>query len=384
MANCVLPEDVMLCILTRLPVKTILRFKSVCKPWCNLFSTPEFRKLHHGQFSRDPKNQSFILHSFRKFSNPVNKFSIFSIESNKKKPTIVDHPFAHTQNIELDTLGCCSGLVCLRIGQDIVLWNPAMKLSKNVPIKACGPLEIVSLGFGYDAAGDDFKVVKIIGKKRDIEDQLGMSVTSVEIYSVSLDSWIAINVGFQFSEFRDKNVLIVSGNPYWFACVDGNLVLVCFDVMELVFKIVPTINCGLDEEKKTLIHLVDWNGALGSVSYFNKSAIVENLGLNCFTHCARFNSLCVWVFDVGERVWRKIHIFGPTEKVDVFRVFLCTKNEKVLGAFSSGTLFVLDLETGCVNNLFDGVCNGESFYVYGYTESLTYIKGMTKVIDGKN
>ncbi|KAL3628732.1 hypothetical protein CASFOL_027778 [Castilleja foliolosa] len=380
MANCVLPEDVMLCILTRLPVKTILRFKSVCKPWRDLFSTPEFRKLHHGQFSSDPENQSFILHSFRMFSKypSLNQFSIFSIESSKKKPTIVDSPFAHTQNIELDTVGCCSGLVCLRIGPDIVLWNPATKLSKTVPIKACGPLAMVSLGFGYDAAGADYKVVRIVGEKREI----GMSVTSVEIYSVSLDSWIAINVGFQFSVFHAKNDLIMSGNPYWFACVDGNEVLVCFDVMELVFKIVPTINwSGLDEEMKTVIDLVDWNGALGSVSYFHKSEIVENLGL---THYARFNSLCVWVFDVGERVWRKNHTFGPIGKVDLFRVFLCTKNEKVVGAFSSGKLFVLDLETGCVNNLFDGVCNGESFHVYGYTESLTYIKGMTKVIDGEN
>ncbi|KAL3642413.1 hypothetical protein CASFOL_013228 [Castilleja foliolosa] len=262
MANSVLPEELMLCILTRLPAKTIIRFKSVCKPWYHLFSTPEFQKMHQGQLSSDPENQFFILHSFSKnCRQPKDHFSIFNIESSKKRPTILDHPIAHSHYIKLDTVGCCHGLVCIfHSSQKIVLWNPAMKLSKTVRLKDCEPFQMVSLGFGYNAIEADFKVVMIVASI--------MYITSVEIYSANLGSWITIDVGFQFRGILDKNDLIVNGNPYWVAEVDGNEVLVYFDVLELVFKIVPmpTIHVtGLDERTGTrTVTEVDFSDSDGS------------------------------------------------------------------------------------------------------------------------
>ncbi|KAL3642425.1 hypothetical protein CASFOL_013240 [Castilleja foliolosa] len=393
MANNVLPEELMLCILTRLPVKTIVRFKSVCKPWHHLFSTPEFQKMHQGQFSSDPQNQSFILHSF-------NKFSIFNSESGKKRPTILDHPFAHDQKIELDTVGCCNGLVCIRSDQEIVLWNPAMKLSKTIPLKDCGPFKMVSLGFGYDAIGDDFKVVMIVANG------VGEPLRS-EIYSVNLGSWITIDVDFLFRLYQTKNDLIVNGNPYWVAWGDDdNQVLVCFDVLELVFKIVPwptnywmSLNevAGADvdmdnllvfeeeteiktwAETERVVELVDWNGAIGAlmIKYEVEYSVDP---LSPFTECSvRIECVRVLVFDDIERIWRNDHTCGPI-KVDVHRGIYCSKNGKVMGTLSSGTLFLLDLETGCVKELFDEACFGSSFEVYGYTESLAYINGMEKVV----
>ncbi|KAL3628736.1 hypothetical protein CASFOL_027782 [Castilleja foliolosa] len=343
MANCVLPEDVMLCIFTRLPVKTILQFKSVCKPWRDLFSTPEFRKLHHIQFPSDQKNQSFIVHSYLK-----NQFSIFNIDSSKKKPTILDHPFAHTQNIKLAIVGCCNRLVCIYRGLDIVQWNPAMKLFKIVPIKDSGPyFQMLSFGFGYDAAGADFKVVKIV---------CGIGKLNTK----------------RFSGFTCRNDLIVNGNPHWVARVDGNMGYVCFDVMKLVFKFVPEMERNVD--------LVDWNGALGFISYINKNQIVENpdCRVQRFTRCSRVASLCVCVFDDGERVWIKKHSFEPIEEENVFRFYHFAKNEKLLGCFRTGKLFVLDLETGSANKLFYDTCDLGSFEVYEYTESLAFTKGMEK------
>ncbi|KAJ0789150.1 putative F-box domain-containing protein [Helianthus annuus] len=40
------PEELIEDILSRLPVKSILRFKSVSKPWLSLISAPSFHKLH--------------------------------------------------------------------------------------------------------------------------------------------------------------------------------------------------------------------------------------------------------------------------------------------------------------------------------------------------
>ncbi|KAL3642449.1 hypothetical protein CASFOL_013264 [Castilleja foliolosa] len=397
MANSVLPEELMLCILTRLPVKTIIRFKSVCKPWYDLFSTSEFKKLHQAQFSSDPENQSYIVHSFdRHSSEPKNQFYIFNIES----PTILDHPFVHEQYIELYTVGCCNGLVCISSGQEIVLWNPAMKLSKTVPLKDCRPFKIVSLGFGYDAIEDDFKVVMLVGN---IVYGEGMNITSVEIYSVNLGFWITVDVGFHFIWFPTKNDLIVNGNPCWVAWLDDdNQVLVCFDVLELVLKILPLpdeeagTEVDLDEETETKtevdldedtetkiwtekegnLTLFDWNGALGALSIDYEIECRVGPGAEFTRCCARIECAEVWVFDDIEGIWRNDHSFGPIE-VGVDSVIHCTKNEKVLGTLSFDTLFMLDLKTECVKELFDSsACLGYSFEVYGYTESLANISGM--------
>ncbi|KAL3642386.1 hypothetical protein CASFOL_013201 [Castilleja foliolosa] len=390
MANSVLPEDLMLCILSRLPVKTITRFKSVCKPWYDLFSTPEFKKLHQCQFSSDPENQSFILHSFNNdCMPPINQFSIFNIEYGTKKPTILDHSFADAQNIKLDTVGCCNGLVCIRRGQEIVLWNPAMKFSKTVPLKDYGHLKKMSLGFGYDATRDDFKVLIFLAGGKGVI----LKLACVEIYSANLDSWSIVDVGFQFGGFKDKNDLIVNGNPYWDASVEGNKVLLCFDVSELVFKIVPlpTIYMmGLDEEAdvdldglveetetetETEIDFVDWNGALG--------AIVINYEIEYRVGACRILSSTVeyvWVFDDIERIWRNNHTFVPIEvDVEVTRPLHCTKTEKIMCEFSVNKMLVLDLETCCGKELFDGAHLRNSFEVFAYTESLAHINGMEKV-----
>ncbi|KAL3642448.1 hypothetical protein CASFOL_013263 [Castilleja foliolosa] len=388
MANNVLPEELMLCILSRLPVKTIIRFKSVCKSWYHLFSTPEFKKLH----LNEPKKQFFIVHRHSKHrSEPKNQFSIFNIESGKKSPTILEYPFAHAQNIYSYTLGCYNGLVCICRGQEIVLWNPALKLSKTVPLKGYRHLKNVSLGFGYDAIGDDFKVV-MIGTNIHGE---GKNDTSVEIYSVNLDSWNTIDVGFQFGILAKRD-LIVNGNPYWVARFDENEVLVCFDMLELVFKIVPLppnyfngytgelvdwngLDVYTNTVKETNSELVDWNGALGAliIDYEVEYRNISPVNTEC---SSRIECFRVWVFDDIEQIWRNVHTFGPIE-MDKYRVLHYVKNEKILSFFLDKKLFVVDLETGYDTELFDGAHLSDLFEFYGYTESLAHINGMEKVVN---
>lgn len=93
-----------------------------------------------------------------------------------------------------------------------------MKLFKFLRLSKVdfGVPEIVSLGFGYDDEGADFKVVRIVclkGKKMRV---------GVEVYSSKSDSWKTIKVGFRFELFRTKNDAIVNGNPYWLAKVHEN------------------------------------------------------------------------------------------------------------------------------------------------------------------
>ncbi|KAL6524457.1 hypothetical protein OROHE_016128 [Orobanche hederae] len=280
-ADCVFHQDIMLRILKCLPVKSILRFRSVCKPWRDLFSTRDFVKIHKDHFSRHP---SVIIQS----GPDGRSMFLLNIESDEKKPTILDHPRTGDTD-PMDILGCCNGLICMgRAG--FVLWNPAMKSYKFVPPSenaACTDPEDLSLGFGYDAEGGDFKVVIL----------RYFDASGIEVYSVNADSWITINPGFQFSVLHKTNNLIVNGNPYWVGDVDGIPSLVWFDVRKMVFK-------SHDFHVLEMAHaLVDWKGSLG-VLVSNR----EREGVEC---------LDIWVFDDGAQIWRKDHSFGPIVGVDV-------------------------------------------------------------------
>ena len=45
------PEDVLMDIFARLPVKSLLQFRCVCKSWCNLMKDPIFVTKHVNQFA---------------------------------------------------------------------------------------------------------------------------------------------------------------------------------------------------------------------------------------------------------------------------------------------------------------------------------------------
>ncbi|KAL3620321.1 hypothetical protein CASFOL_035233 [Castilleja foliolosa] len=343
-------EDLMLCVLSRLPVISICRFRSVCKSWNHLLSTQEFMKLQF-KLSSESKNQSFLIHRINE--NNSYTISVFNIESNEK---IFDHPFNHNW---IDIVGCCRGLICIRRGQGFVLWNPAMSLSKTVsPLKDHhGDDFNVSLGFGYDAEGDDFKVVRILLKdKSGLNHRIWrMCVSCVEVYSVNSDSWTTIDPGFRFSEVRNRSDVTVNGNPYWVVRVDKNDVLICFDMSKLIFKIVPLSTLDYEKVKPVDVDFVDLNGSLGAF---------------VFTWC---NGLVnVWVFDNVEQVWIKSH------SVKMNRNLRCLKYYRVLGwpMRPKGQLIVFNSETKFVKNLFNLV---HDFEIYDYTPSLAYIQGMEKV-----
>ncbi|KAL3628781.1 hypothetical protein CASFOL_027827 [Castilleja foliolosa] len=335
-------EDLVLCVLARLPVKSIFRFKSVCKSWNHLFSTQEFVRMQV-KLSTESKNQSLLVHVVDK--NGSNTFSVFNIESNEK---ILAQQLDYTL---IDIVGCCRGLVCIRGGQGgFVLWNPAMNLSKTVlPSKDRRYFRSPSPGFGYDAEGDDFKVVRIVclKDKRKFE----MFVSYVEVYSVNSDSWTTIDPGFQFSKVPNRSDATVNGNPYWLVRVDKNDVLICFNMSKLVFKIVPLSTLDYNNEKMD-VEFADLKGSFGAFVFTWRHLFVN-----------------VWVFDDVEQVWTKSH------SVKMNPVLQCLNYLRLLGMRQKGQLFV-NSETKCVEGLFN---DGHEFEIYDYTASLAYIQGMEKV-----
>ncbi|KAH6756989.1 hypothetical protein C2S53_009223 [Perilla frutescens var. hirtella] len=365
MANCLLPQDIMLSILTRLPVKSLLRFNSVCKPWLELFATPKFIKLHHRQFSDDPENQNFMIYSLSE-TYCVHTMSLLKIESDEKNPTDLDHPYPEIF-FRMDFVGCYNGLICMAfppLGQGIVLWNPAMRLSKFVRLSKVefGNPDLVSLGFGYDDEEGDYKVVRIVCSTTGRKMRVG-----AEVYSAKSDSWKTIKIGgLQFRVVSTKNDAIVGGDPYWVAKdVSRKSQIVWFDVKKMVFKIVPSSNLELGGEGN-VEPLMNWKGSLATI-LCNEIRESEERG-----------SMHVLVFDKDEKIWNMKHIFGPIE-MKIYRCLQCSKSGKIVGVRFDGKLFVFDPESGGVKVVEVEEAQMLSFQIYEYSESLACIDGMEPV-----
>ncbi|XP_071703642.1 putative F-box protein At3g20705 [Rutidosis leptorrhynchoides] len=236
-----LPEDVIIHILSRVPTRHILRFKSVCKSWYALFQNPNFISKHF-------KNQSAI-------SDPS---FLFTPEKTKTPISTSDHtvglilsdysyksikiPIKIDVSKSLYVCGSCNGLIRLSIlplGSIILLWNPSTRVFKDLPIshvdhpRADHPLK-VCLGFGFDDVVKDYKVLRILQYHRQLK--------QVEIYSLSTNSWKEIKTSINFIIHESACSVFLNGKFYWHAVSflgDHNMIttlILCFDLHEEVFN----------------------------------------------------------------------------------------------------------------------------------------------------
>ncbi|XP_017984400.1 PREDICTED: putative F-box protein At3g10240 [Theobroma cacao] len=174
-----LPDILVMEILLRLPVKSLIRFKCVCKSWCFSFQTPYFITNH--------KNDNLNL-LFKDFK--ISRFSPLSTETKIKRHGGPDVEFnlkvkenihmpvsiCNSSRSRLTVFGVCNGLLCLQDGYRITLWNPSTREVKLLPKSTISlPPSVEStyfhcMGFEFDPKSDDYKVlVNVINRVHDEE-----------------------------------------------------------------------------------------------------------------------------------------------------------------------------------------------------------------------
>ncbi|KAE8729754.1 Detected protein of unknown function [Hibiscus syriacus] len=224
-----LPEMLVLEILSKLPVKSLTRFRCVCKPWSLSFETRHFITKHH-QNNLENNNLNLLL---KRCHEPV-------------------------------------------VGHNVALWNPSTREFKILPqstVQRPPGLEYTScdcLGFGYDSQTDDFKVVIFVVNYFSWENEEGLSIYShsidqVELYSLKSDSWKEISFpgvdAFAFALFNNY----VNGFIYCQAVGIDHLIL-SFDMVNEKFSTSPLPEFGGSLEQYYL-ELLEFNGLLGAIFY---------------------------------------------------------------------------------------------------------------------
>ncbi|XP_062027645.1 putative F-box/kelch-repeat protein At1g12870 [Rosa rugosa] len=153
-----LTDDVLVEILSRLSVKSLLRFMCVSKEWHALIKSSYFTTIH---LERSDRKLSLVFKS--KLTKDGYEFAM-SLLRNESTPNLsLDLSFLDCTiwsfRISIRVVGSSNGLVCLSLFQYIVVWNPATKQFRFLPNKTAYHR---LLGFEFIQDISDYKLVSIL------------------------------------------------------------------------------------------------------------------------------------------------------------------------------------------------------------------------------
>lgn len=204
-----LPEDIIVKILCRLPVKSLIRFSCVPKRWRSIIiSDPQFAKSHLQLASEQRTLRHGVL---------VSTISVVEEDFYKRYPTLTGNSqlqcledfsgdtfrvrsctFPSEQHSTI-VMASCNGLVILgSYYEDLSIWNPSTGFFRKIPDpqfssrtkRTCRDIS-GRYGFGYVSATDDYKLVLVIpdedsGAAEDVYEDMDINIF---IFSVGANSW---------------------------------------------------------------------------------------------------------------------------------------------------------------------------------------------------
>ncbi|CAL5343821.1 unnamed protein product [Camellia sinensis] len=191
-------DDLLIEILTRLPLTSLPKFKSVSKHWLSLITSPYFARIRN----LNPNIISgLLLHSStHKLVPDLDFIPLETIEN----PTL----FPSLSAIRI--INSCKGLICCENEQKYHILNPTTKQFTSLP-EPCAALGNLSLAFD-PSRSPHYKVVHVWCTNYDSfsESYTDQSYFQIEIYSSETGSWKASGEPFVADMF-----MYVHGGVYW-------------------------------------------------------------------------------------------------------------------------------------------------------------------------
>ncbi|XP_057776493.1 F-box/kelch-repeat protein At3g23880-like [Salvia miltiorrhiza] len=202
-----LPEQIIEEILSRLPVKSLLRLRCVSKSWRSLIGSKRFIKTQHQNSIKNPsfpQQRVFLLNRMYLRLEQCSMQSILSELLPRSSP--LDDPMITTL-MRFQIWGCYNGLLCVfDTHLRIHLWNPSTKISKKLP-EISHPLIVRNYGFGWVESSDDYKVF-VLSRVNHQCNWVG------KVYSSKTKSWKTIRHCADLLSCCKEGVF-VGGKLYW-------------------------------------------------------------------------------------------------------------------------------------------------------------------------
>ncbi|KAM5561138.1 F-box/kelch-repeat protein [Rosa sericea] len=225
-------EEVVVQILSRLPPKSLMRFKCVRKSWCALVNNPGFISQHlhlYNKFASTPIliKRAVICRTERTSEEVV--FSLLNLHNDdynchleanchsivedinfpasmglKTRGQFIELPMPRPRSFDeaVYVIGHCDGIICLLvlyISTSVILCNPAIKEFRLVK-----DVDVISfhVGFGYDPKSKDYILVNVMstGEKVYDNERLVIHPPRAKLYTLGTGSWREINTNYLETE----------------------------------------------------------------------------------------------------------------------------------------------------------------------------------------
>ncbi|KAM7511442.1 hypothetical protein LguiB_010317 [Lonicera macranthoides] len=312
-----LPHEIMVVILCRLPVKSLLQFKSVCKLWYSLISSPQFVKMHLNQGFRQ-RERIMLSSNPYKVVNPVYFMDCSGFYPLER----IDFPLTDTGCTHL-VYGSCNGLVLIIAYRNskIFLWNPFMRECReipslpNKPISNCRPMYY---GLGYDSSTCDYKLVLFIF------DHVFASSFESFVFSLKANRWKK-KIGtceYNSGNYYTNPATVVNGALHW-VMLDCSVHSKCCHCKVVYFD--------LADEKLKDMPLPDLGMGLG-IEALHLGVLGEYLCILRLERNRVSRYACVWVmkeYGVGES-WTNVLNFTYNEPSRGVAPFCFMKDSEIV------------------------------------------------------
>ena len=337
----ILPDDIIAAILLRLPVRSILQFRCVCKSWKTLISDPQFAKNQLQLLTANPTiaHQHLASSTFTRTCK-IESFPVKPLFANPSSPVV---PISVVMNGRYHILGSCNGLLCLYEFQlgCVILWNPSTRLMSKT-FAVIDDIIIRCYGFGYDPVNHKYKFLVVMGP-------------ATKLYTFGEDSWKTIQ-GFPGTPPTGPGKH-VNGTLNWFAEEEG---FDCNQWVILTFDLVKETYGKLSLPKQD-------NGG----SIFNPVLdVLSNCLCVCFDH-----SGTLWLMkEYGvTKSWTKLMTIPRGNGWEAryqrsFRPLCILENGDILGKTPCSSLVRYDTNTGMYN--YPSILGKLGLKLHVYHESL--------------
>ncbi|PRQ52358.1 putative F-box domain, galactose oxidase/kelch, beta-propeller, F-box associated interaction [Rosa chinensis] len=166
-------DGVIVDILSRLPAKSLLRFRCVCKAWRALISDPYFIRKHLNCINTKISTSYSLLIRSEIFRSAEYEAILKCLSHDGPLPSRrLDFPVLDRLVCisKILIVGSCNGLICLILdfvteeSFTFMIWNPCTGEYQVLPQPPVHASRGCFFGFGYDSTSDDYKV--IVGSSR--------------------------------------------------------------------------------------------------------------------------------------------------------------------------------------------------------------------------
>jgi F-box interacting protein len=355
-----LPEDLSMEILSRLPVKSLMRCKCVSKSWYALVTNPSFISKHLKISHNLNRGAAIIRHGG---GLDQLRLSTLSNETLEVSADVDLSKWFQDEVSMVSMFGPCNGILCLscalwkkRDYDRLVLWNPATRESKILPPihrQLDMPDLTSTFGFGFDPKTNDYKVVRIMNFR--------FRYCEVQVYHLSTNSWRVLDSSPNPSYFipPPRFSSYLNGVYYWWARVHdysdmGRRLLLSFDMS--------------NEEFQEVLPPPSEGGCIEDIAVINDSV---TLILPCGIESKEW--VGIWVLnECGvERTWTKI--FTIRQIPGVWDLLQIRGDGLVVGTGVDRCLVLYDPRTQEARNL--QIYGARSAQLVSYTESLVLLNG---------